>query len=141
MLRDTSLAGAVSSLPLLLLVDVVVGLSVVAIDPSRPHLTLSPAPTPLLFRLPLRLLAVAVPPPTHTPPQLGYMSSWSAHSTYRRQHPELPDPLVAFGRQLQQVLGIADADAEREGTLRLAWPVFLFLAKQPVPLQVGANCV
>ena len=77
-------------------------------------------------------------PPLPPPPQLGYASSWSAYSTYRRQHPELPDPLAAFGRRLQQVLGITDADVEWEGALRLVWPVFMVLAKQPVPVQ-GAS--
>jgi hypothetical protein len=37
--------------------------------------------------------------------QLGYLQSWSAYETYRTQHPERPDPLVAFKQQLLEALG------------------------------------
>jgi hypothetical protein len=37
--------------------------------------------------------------------QLGYLQSWSAHQTYRAQHPERPDPLLEFKQQLLEALG------------------------------------
>lgn len=42
--------------------------------------------------------------PTHAP-QLGYLNSWSAYQTYRKQRPGEPDPLVGFRQQLLAALG------------------------------------
>lgn len=103
---------------------------------------------------------------------LGYISTWSALSTYRRQHPQAPDPLDAFRQALLAAVGeagssepaagqLAGGDAAggaaggsgsapgaagagsssggSEGTpaVRVEWPLFLILAKQPVPLPTA----
>ncbi len=70
--------------------------------------------------------------------QLGYISSWSSLAAYRRRHPQAPDPLLGFKQQLLAGLqiganGIA-AGGSAEAVVRLEWPVFVILAKQPVPL-------
>jgi hypothetical protein len=36
--------------------------------------------------------------------QVGYASSWSAYSIYRKQHPDMPDPLVGYTQQLLAAL-------------------------------------
>lgn len=36
--------------------------------------------------------------------QVGYASSWSAYSIYRKQHPDRPDPLVEYRQQLLAAL-------------------------------------
>ena len=64
--------------------------------------------------------------------QVGYMASWSSYTAYRRQHPDRPDPLAAFRRQVQELLGIRDSG--EAASVRVEWPLFLILAKDPVPL-------
>ncbi|PRW21122.1 SAM-dependent methyltransferase [Chlorella sorokiniana] len=115
---------------------------------------------------------------------LGYLATWSAYATYRRQQLEAPDPLQAFrqallaaleeGRQAvtsQLAAGAAHAGAgggssssssaaaagaapqaqgaavsaggggggsdEDAPAVRVEWPLFLILAKQPVPLPAA----
>ncbi len=50
---------------------------------------------------------------------MGYLSTWSAHEMYRREHPDLPDPLVKFRAELKQAV-----DSDR---IAIAWPAFLVL--------------
>ena len=64
------------------------------------------------------------------------MSSWSAYNTYRRQHPDGPDPLEPFRSLLVEAVGQGEAGADSpEAVLRLDWHVFMILARDPVPLQ------
>lgn len=86
-------------------------------------------------------------PPAHPPPpQLGYVASWSAYAAYRRQHPQAPDPLAAFSEQLLAALGMGEEEAAAAATageevpvLRLEWPLFIILAKDPLPLPAAGG--
>ncbi|KAL4431989.1 hypothetical protein ABPG77_000256 [Micractinium sp. CCAP 211/92] len=71
---------------------------------------------------------------------LGFLSSWSAYNTYKRQHPDGPDPLDTFRGLLLEAAGpeeAAGADS-LEPVLRLDWHVFMILARDPVAPQAGA---
>ncbi|KAL4424348.1 hypothetical protein ABPG75_001649 [Micractinium tetrahymenae] len=71
---------------------------------------------------------------------LGFLSSWSAYNTFRRQHPDGPDPLAAFRRQLLEAAGLGEEGAHSpEPVLRLDWNVFMILAKEPVPPQAAGQ--
>ena len=67
------------------------------------------------------------------PPQVGYLSSWSAHAEYRRAHPGLEDPLVAFKQQLMETLHVADAT--ESGAVLMKSTVPLILSKDPIILS------
>ena len=62
--------------------------------------------------------------------QVGYLSSWSAYNSYRREHPDKPDPLVEYRNALMEACGVTDDQQQ----LRVVWRAFMILAKQPVPL-------
>ena len=67
--------------------------------------------------------------------QLGYVASWSSYTAYRREQPHEPDPLHAFRQRLLQALRLGEeAAAAPAPLLRLEWPLFGFLAKDPAPL-------
>ena len=57
--------------------------------------------------------------------QMGYLSTWSAHATYRREHPDRPDPLVKFRAELKEALSLSD-DSQ---PVAIAWPAFIVLAR------------
>ncbi|KDD73914.1 hypothetical protein H632_c1735p0 [Helicosporidium sp. ATCC 50920] len=63
---------------------------------------------------------------------LGYLESWSGLQTYRKRHPTLPDPLLAFRQNVKKALDIQD-DAQ-PGTVHIRWPLCLVVAKDPRPL-------
>lgn len=67
---------------------------------------------------------------------LGYLSTWSSLAAHRRQHPQAPDPLTAFQQHLLAALGRGE-EAVQDPTpvVRLQWPLFVILAKEPVPLR------
>jgi hypothetical protein len=65
------------------------------------------------------------------PPQVGYLSSWSAYAKFRRCNPDAEDPLVAFKRQLMETLQLEDDECDGALVLRSAVP--LILAQGPVP--------
>lgn len=72
--------------------------------------------------------------------QLGFLSSWSAYTTYKQQHPDGPDPLDAFRLLLLEAAGLDEDGADSpEPVLRLDWHVFVILARDPVPPQGGAQ--
>ena len=56
---------------------------------------------------------------------MGYLTSWSAHATYLKQHPGEVDILIKFRELFMQALGSAD-DSK---TIILAWPIFMILAR------------
>jgi hypothetical protein len=61
----------------------------------------------------------------------GYLRSWSAYQTFKRAHPDAPDPVDAFKEHVLAVLG-AESEAVE---LDVRTPLFLILAKDPVPLE------
>lgn len=61
--------------------------------------------------------------------QIGYLQSWSPYARYLREHPEKEDPLIAFKARIAEIFGIDDA--EQEGTILNAWPLFGFMGKNP----------
>lgn len=89
----------------------------------------------LSARLPGAVPAFTPPHPSPTlPPQLGYLASWSAHATHRQRHPDAPDPLLPFRAALLEATGLGEEGADSpEPVLRLEWPIFMMLARQPVP--------
>ncbi|PSC69007.1 SAM-dependent methyltransferase [Micractinium conductrix] len=60
---------------------------------------------------------------------MGYLASWSPYAAYRATHPDRPDPLVELRAQLKELLAVTDDAAP---SLRLLWPVFFLLCKDPV---------
>lgn len=99
--------------------------------------TTAAAPPEPLPRLVLPTFVTPWAPPLL---QLGFLSSWSAYNTYKRQHPDGPDPLNTFHGLLLEAAGpeeAAGADSP-EPVLRLDWHVFMILARDPVPPQAGA---
>lgn len=56
--------------------------------------------------------------------------SWSAYATFRKKHPEAPDPLIRFKEEYKTVMEFTD-DSE---CVTVAWPVFLIMAKGPKPV-------
>lgn len=54
---------------------------------------------------------------------VGYVSSWSAYSTYREQRPDEDDPLPVFSERLRTAVGDG-------ATVRLSWPLFAILARK-----------
>lgn len=80
------------------------------------------------------------PMPLRSPwEQLGYLASWSAYATHRRQHPDAADPLEPFRAALLEATGLDEQGADSpEPVLRLEWPIFMLLAKGPVPLPAPA---
>lgn len=60
--------------------------------------------------------------------QMGYLRSWSAYVTYRKQHPDAPDPLDEFKPKLATALGCkSDSDP-----VKMRYPMFAILAKRPL---------
>jgi len=58
---------------------------------------------------------------------VGYAASWSAYTTFRKQHPDRPDPLDAFRSQLvAAVQGAAPGS-----TLTLTRTLTLLMGKGP----------
>lgn len=65
--------------------------------------------------------------------QVGYVASWSATATHRRAQPHAPDPVLAFEQRVREALGLGEeAAADPSPLVRLEWPLFGILAKQPV---------
>ncbi len=62
--------------------------------------------------------------------QIGYLSSWSACSTYRQKHPDHPDPLVQFREDYMKACGFTSDDE----SAKVTHPLFVILAKDPQPL-------
>lgn len=58
-----------------------------------------------------------------------WSQSWSAYVTYRKKHPEAPDPLIEFKEEYKAAMGFSD-DGQR---VTVTWPVFLIMAKGPQP--------
>mmetsp|Transcript_79538 Transcript_79538/g.221178 ORF Transcript_79538/g.221178 Transcript_79538/m.221178 type:complete len:332 (+) Transcript_79538:139-1134(+) len=59
------------------------------------------------------------------PAIMGYLRSWSAYATLRREHPEREDPLVEVEARFRAALGLA---AEDDSTaVRIGFPIFLIL--------------
>jgi hypothetical protein len=52
--------------------------------------------------------------------QVGYASSWSAYSIYRKQHPDKPDPLVEYKQQLLAALQAEVRPMRGQNALQLA---------------------
>lgn len=65
-------------------------------------------------------------------PQVGYLSTWSSYQTYLKAHPGEEDPLARLKLELERELKAAGADL---GAIEFSWPLFVILAKQPVPLE------
>ena len=63
--------------------------------------------------------------------QVGYVRSWSAYNTYRAQHPEAPDPLVGFEKDLLSALGSQDPSTR----LQVVTPLVMLLGMHPRPLS------
>ncbi len=59
--------------------------------------------------------------------QVGWVSTWSSYSTYKRQHADGQDPLPPFQEKLMAALGTSDLDA----SIQLTFPIFMILGKQP----------
>ena len=62
--------------------------------------------------------------------QVGYISSWSAYSTYRQKHPDRPDPLDQFRDDYMKAFGFTSEDERAKVTS----PLFVILAKDPQPV-------
>ena len=62
--------------------------------------------------------------------QVGYLTSWSAHSTYVQRHPDRPDPLEQFRKDYKKAFGFTSDDE----MARVTWPLFVILAKEPQPM-------
>ena len=62
--------------------------------------------------------------------QVGYLTSWSAHSTYVQRHPDRPDPLEQFRKDYKKAFGFTSDDEKA----RVTWPLFVILAKEPQPV-------
>lgn len=62
--------------------------------------------------------------------QIGYLSSWSAYSTYRQKHPDHPDPLIQFREDYMKACGFTSDDE----SAKVTHPLFVILAKDPKPL-------
>lgn len=58
--------------------------------------------------------------------QVGWVSTWSSYSTYKRQHPDGPDPLPAFQNELLEAL----ANAQEDSRIELTFPIFIILGKK-----------
>lgn len=63
---------------------------------------------------------------------VGLLNSWSALTTYRKQHPEKADLLAAFKATMARCFSIEDAEAPN--TIRMVRNIFGFVAKEPQPL-------
>jgi hypothetical protein len=63
--------------------------------------------------------------------QVRYVGTWSSYNTFRRQHADQADPLIAFQQQLLAAMGTEDAGT----TVEVHTPLVLLLAQQPVPVQ------
>ncbi|KAL4441035.1 hypothetical protein ABPG77_010466 [Micractinium sp. CCAP 211/92] len=61
---------------------------------------------------------------------IGFLSSWSPYAAYRATFPRKEDPLIELRAQFKQLLAVTDDAAP---SLRVVWPVFFLLARQPVP--------
>ncbi|KAK9836473.1 hypothetical protein WJX74_001215 [Apatococcus lobatus] len=57
---------------------------------------------------------------------VGWVSTWSSYSTYKRHHPDGPDPLPAF----QQELATALIGAQEDSSIKLNFPIFIILGKK-----------
>ena len=57
----------------------------------------------------------------------GYLTSWSAYNSFKKQHSKEPDPLEAFGTELAGLLGARDASY----SMSIRFPIFLLLARRP----------
>jgi len=62
--------------------------------------------------------------------QVGYLTSWSAHSTYVQRHPDRPDPLEQFRKDYKKAFGFTSDDEKA----RVTWPLFVILAKESQPV-------
>jgi hypothetical protein len=59
--------------------------------------------------------------------QIGHMRSWSGYATYRKHHPDAPDPLEDIKPKLATALGCkSDTDP-----VTMRYPLFAILAKHP----------
>uniref|UniRef100_A0A383WJ69 Methyltransferase type 11 domain-containing protein n=1 Tax=Tetradesmus obliquus TaxID=3088 RepID=A0A383WJ69_TETOB len=68
---------------------------------------------------------------------VGYASSWSAYSIYRKQHPDRPDPLVEYR---QQLLAALEAEGAPAGATIVAHiPLCMVLAQHPKPLHSSGS--
>ncbi|KAK9866204.1 hypothetical protein WJX84_005119 [Apatococcus fuscideae] len=66
-------------------------------------------------------------PLTLTVTQLvGWVSTWSAYATYKRKHPDGPDPLPPFQKEFMDACG----DVQEETYIHLILPIFMLLGKQ-----------
>jgi hypothetical protein len=61
---------------------------------------------------------------------VGYASSWSAYSIYRKQHPERPDPLVEYKARLTAAL---EGQVSLAGLGQLHWLLHNLLQLGHVP--------
>lgn len=59
---------------------------------------------------------------------MGHLTTWSAYMTFKKEHPDEPDPLDNFYKQAMSALGLEDPDQSFE----ISFEIFGFLAKAPV---------
>jgi hypothetical protein len=56
------------------------------------------------------------------------LRTWSAYQSYRKQHPDVSDPLMEFHSDLKEALDFRSHD-ER---FRISWSLSLILARDPI---------
>ena len=59
---------------------------------------------------------------------VGYLRTWSSYNFFKKQNPQAPDPVEAFGTDLLQAYGTTDVNY----TITVSFPIFLFLARRPL---------
>ena len=66
---------------------------------------------------------------------MGYLRTWSAYQTYLKRHPGegAPDPMARFEALAREALSAGGSDPGA-ALLTYSIPVFMILAKEPVPL-------
>ena len=62
--------------------------------------------------------------------QAGYLSTWSAHNSYRQRHPDKPDPLEDFTTAFRKA---ADLTSDKK-QFEVTYPLFVMLC---LPEQKG----
>lgn len=73
-----------------------------------------------------------VPTPMTVGKLLGTISSWSSYNTYRKQHPNKPDPLMMFHGQLKEALEFEGTAGHAFELDDVVYPVFMILARKPL---------